>query len=121
MTAKRQKTRRRLKSSLKVRRLLRAAVKRHKTYRAVARLFGVSSHTYVIRMLKGTMRDTPEMKLAVARADERAKRAWEGRPYKTDAAMREIDHAIALEVSQAMIDMGEYLFKLFGGKRNGSK
>lgn len=64
------------KSSPEARRLLRASLRRHKTYRGVAKALGLSNHMQAVRMLKGEIRDTPEMKAAIVRANTRAKRAW---------------------------------------------
>lgn len=64
------------KSSPEARRLIRAALRRHKTYRGVSRALGLANHMQAVRMLKGVIRDTPEMKAAIVRANARAKRAW---------------------------------------------
>lgn len=53
-----------------------AALRRYKTTRAAARALKLSNHMQLVRMLDGSIRDTPQMKMALARANARAKRAW---------------------------------------------
>lgn len=64
------------KSSAAARRLIRAALKRHGSQRAAARALGLPNQAQLSKMLAGTIRDTPAMRAALARADARAKRAW---------------------------------------------
>lgn len=68
--------RRPLKSSLAARRLIRAALRKHKTHRAAAHALRLPSHGQLAKMLHGEIRDTPAMQAALARADARAAKAW---------------------------------------------
>lgn len=70
------RTRPQAKSSAGARRLIRAALKRHKTQRAAAKALCLPSQAQLSKMLAGEIRDTPAMKAALARADARARRAW---------------------------------------------
>jgi len=65
-----------MRSSPEARRLIRAAIRRHKTQRAAARALGLPNDSQLIKMLRGTLHDTPAMKASLARADKRARRAW---------------------------------------------
>lgn len=75
------------KSTPAARRLIRAALKRHNTIRAAAYALRLGNHMQLVRMLRGQIRDTLEMKAALARADERARRAWEAAPARTDCTI----------------------------------
>ncbi len=70
------KTRKRPKSSLAARKLIRAALKRHGTLRAAAKALRLPTHGQLQKMLSGEIRDTPAMKAALARARARARRAF---------------------------------------------
>jgi len=64
------------KSSLAARRLIRAALRRHKNNnRAAARALGLPNAAQLQKMLSGAIKDTPSMKAALKRADVRADRA----------------------------------------------
>lgn len=70
-----------LKSSTEARRLIRAAlrVKRNgqaSSYRDAARLLRLPNHGQLVKMLRGEIRDTPAMQAALARAEQRATRAY---------------------------------------------
>lgn len=64
------------KSSMRARRLIRSYLKTYKTERTAARKLGLKNHSHLGRLLRGEMKDTPEMKAALLRADKRAARAW---------------------------------------------
>lgn len=65
------------KSSEAARRLIRAALARtNGNQRQAALLLRLPNHAQMRKMLAGTIRDTPAMRAALARADARAKRAW---------------------------------------------
>ena len=68
--------RKQLKSSLTARRLIRCALERYKSSRAAARALGLPNHSQLNQMLHGLIKDTPAMKAAIARAKERARRAY---------------------------------------------
>jgi hypothetical protein len=64
------------KSSLAARRLIRAALRRHKNNnRAAARALGLPNAAQLQKTLSGAIKDTPSMKVALKRADVRADRA----------------------------------------------
>ena len=65
------------KSSVAARRLIKAALKRHKdNQRASARALRLPNHAQMMRMLRGEIGDTPAMRAAIERAETRAKRAY---------------------------------------------
>lgn len=64
-------------SSPAARRLCKAALKRHGSLRKAAKALGLKSYGQLYQIMNGRMRDTAEMKVALRRADRRAKRAWE--------------------------------------------
>lgn len=65
------------KSSEKARRLIRATLRRCKNNQsAAARALRLPNQGQLRKMLLGTLKDTPEMKAAIVRANVRAKRAW---------------------------------------------
>lgn len=64
------------KSSPEGRRLIRAALRHHKTQERAAWALRLPSQAQLSRMLSGALADTPAMQAALARADARAKRAW---------------------------------------------
>lgn len=71
------KGRKRLKSSLTARRLIRIALERRRgNQHAAARALGLPNQAQLYKMLHGLIKDTPAMKAAIARAKERARRAY---------------------------------------------
>lgn len=88
------RSRRPLKSSLAARRLIRAALRKHKTHRAAARALRLPSHGQLAKMLAGEIRDTPAMRAALARADARAAKAW---GFVIDEQQLAVDTALVLE------------------------
>lgn len=68
--------RKKMKSSLAARRLIRAAVKHTGSQRKAARWLGLPTQAQLVKMLHGQLRDTPAMRAALKRADRRAQRAW---------------------------------------------
>ena len=79
------------KSSLAARRLIRAALRRHKNNnRAAARALGLPNAAQLQKMLRGAIKDTPSMKVALKRADVRADRA---RNFVKAESARTIDPA----------------------------
>lgn len=68
--------RKKAKSSLTARRLIRAAIKKYGSQRAAARALELPGHGQLWKMLKGQLADTPEMKTAIARAERRAYSAY---------------------------------------------
>ncbi len=97
------------KSSAAARRLIEAYVKVHKTERTAAKKLGLKNHAQLGRMRRGEMRDTPEMKAALIKADKRAKRAWAlapdltGAPVDTDVLRAQLS-MLAADV-EATIDL----------------
>lgn len=90
--------RKRLKSSVTARRLIRVALeKRHGNQSAAARALGLPNQAQLYRMLHGLIKDTPAMKAAIARAKERAWRA-----YRFMSPERE-DHGHAIDYSELRI------------------
>ena len=71
-----QNKRQSLKSSLEARRLIRASIRRYGSEHKAARALGLPNQAQLHKILHGQMRDTPSMRLAIARADKRAARAW---------------------------------------------
>lgn len=71
-----------MKSSPEARELIRAVKgggrtgRRKRSLRDVARLLRIPNHGQVQKILNGEIRDTPAMKAALRRAEQRAKRAW---------------------------------------------
>jgi hypothetical protein len=66
-----------LKSTPAARRLIRAALKRcGNSQRAAARLLRLPNAAQLNKMMRGLIGDTPSMKAALRRADDRARRAW---------------------------------------------
>ena len=95
-----------MRSSPQARRLIRAYVKKYGSQHKAAKRLGMTQ-AQLNGMLSGRLRDNAAMQIALARADERARRAW----LKID---NESCHAIdapatlraalrALEQAQAMI------------------
>jgi len=70
------KTRKKPKSSNAARKLIRSAYRHHKSIRGAARAIGLDNPMQLIRMMEGTMKDTPAMRAAIRRADHRARLAW---------------------------------------------
>jgi hypothetical protein len=67
----------RLKSSLTARKLIRVALERHHNNQsAAARALRLPNQAQLYRILHGLIRDTPAMRAAIARAKERARRAY---------------------------------------------
>ena len=64
-----------LKSSPAARRLIRARVKKYGSQHKAAQRLNMTQ-AQLNGMLTGRLRDTPAMKIALDRADARAKRAW---------------------------------------------
>lgn len=64
------------KSTPEARRLIRAAMKKFKSERAAARALGLPNQAQLNKMRRGLIGDTPAMKIALKRAEERARRAW---------------------------------------------
>lgn len=56
--------------------MIRAALRRYNSQHKAARALGLPNQAQLAKMLAGEIRDTPAMKAALARADQRAKRAW---------------------------------------------
>lgn len=89
------KTPKKLKSSSAARRLIRAALRRHKgNQSAAARALGLPSQGQLHKMLHGTLRDTPAMKAALLRADKRARRAWSLIPPRAVEQCDAVDKAV---------------------------
>ncbi len=91
------------KSTPEARRLIRAVMRRRatRTVRSAAHALRLANHMQLVRMRDGSIRDTPEMKAALARADARAKRAWAGErlessvdPLQLKAAVAELERAV---------------------------
>ncbi len=82
------------KSSPEARRLIRAALRRHKTQARAQRALGLPSQAQLSRMLSGALADTPAMKAALARANARARRAW---AFAKDDEQPAVDGALVLE------------------------
>jgi hypothetical protein len=87
------------KSSPEARRLIRAALRRHKTQARAARALGLPSQAQLSRMLSGDLADTPEMKAALKRADARAARAW---GFVVDDYSRPVDLVPVLDMVQRL-------------------
>lgn len=72
------------KSSKEARKLINAALKKSCDYtedgkpsvREAARILHLPNHAQLIKMKNGLIKDTPAMKIEIARADERARKAW---------------------------------------------
>ena len=86
------------KSSPEARRLIRAALRKHKSTRQATRVLKLSNHMQLVRMLKGEIRDTPQMKAAIVRADARGKRAW---------SLTRLDEAECIDPAQIKPIIGE--------------
>ena len=72
-------------------------LRRYKSQRKAARVLGLANNAQLGQMLSGTLRDTPPMKAALKRANDRARRAWrmarpqsEGAPVVDVAAVQTI-------------------------------
>ncbi len=77
-----------LKSSPEARRLIAIALRRHKTYEAATRALGIDNRGSLYKMAVGTLHDTPRMRIAIKRANDRARRAWRmERPINPEPVM----------------------------------
>jgi hypothetical protein len=72
----RPKTAKRTKSSRAARALIKAAIQRYGSQRRAARALGLPNQSQLRKILLGLMKDTPAMRAAIARAKERARRAY---------------------------------------------
>lgn len=93
---KRAGARKPLKSSVAARRLIRVVVKRHGSQRKAAYALRLPNQAVLNRILHGKIRDTFEMKAALSRADERARRAWELAPMPAEAVVDKSSIRVAI-------------------------
>jgi len=104
------------KSSLAARRIIRAALRRHKNNnRAAARALGLPNAAQLQKMLSGAIKDTPSMKAALKRADVRADRA---RYFVKSESVRTIDPAELRGVLKQLNDAIRLLEVLLRGASN---
>lgn len=99
------KTRPKMKSSPEARRIIRAYLKRYSNEREAAKRLHMTQGQ-LNKLKRGTLRDTNAIKIAIDRANSRAKRAWlridEDAPRWIDspatlrAARRAIDQAVKM-------------------------
>lgn len=64
--------------SAEARSLILATVRRAGSQRQAAKWLGLKNHMHLVRMLRGEMKETPQMRAAVLRAKDRARRAFLG-------------------------------------------
>lgn len=100
--------RQKMKSSPEARRLIRVYLKRYRTQRAASHALHMTQGQ-LNGLLHGRLKDTPAIKVALARADNRAKRAWlkveqEAVPCSVDEVATLRAARRALGEAQIMID-----------------
>jgi DNA-binding transcriptional regulator YdaS (Cro superfamily) len=97
-----------MRSSPEARRLIRAYVKHYGSQHQAAKKLGMTQ-AQLNGLLTGRLRDTPAMRVAIDRADARAKRAWlkvnGDNCHVIDAPATLRAAARALQQAQVMIDM----------------
>jgi hypothetical protein len=96
-----------MKSSTEARRLIRARIKQYGSERAAAKALHMTQ-AQLNGMKSGRLKDNIAMKIALDRADARAKRAWLGKEHEPctiiDAPATLRAASRALQQAQAMIE-----------------